>query len=112
MPKEGSFINQKADESFYVCPEGKLSDGEVQSSSSMNACNITVGDINNDGYDDIVVAGIKAEIDGYGETDESYLAYTTLLNNKTMALFNLITKPCQQTSGHIKAPMAKTLFLL
>ena len=82
MPKEGSFINQKADESFYVCPEGKLSDGEVQSSSSMNACNITVGDINNDGYDDIVVAGIKAEIDGYGETDESYLAYTTLLNNK------------------------------
>lgn len=82
MPKEGSFIDQKADESFYVCPEGKLSDGEVQSSSSMNACNITVGDINNDGYDDIVVAGIKAEIDGYGETDESYLAYTTLLNNK------------------------------
>ena len=82
MPKEGSFIDQKADESFYVCPEGKLSDGEVQSSSSMNACNITAGDINNDGYDDLVVAGIKAEIEGYGETDESYLAYTTLLNNK------------------------------
>ena len=82
MPKEGSFIDQKADESFYVCPEGKLSDGEVQSSSSMNACNMTVGDINNDGYDDLVVAGIKAEIDGHGETDESYLAYTTLLNNK------------------------------
>ena len=81
MPKEGSFIDQKADESFYVCPEGKLSDGEVQSSSSMNACNITAGDINNDGYDDLV-AGIKAEIEGYGETDESYLAYTTLLNNK------------------------------
>ena len=82
MPKEGSFIDQKADESFYVCPEGKLSDGEVQSSSSMNACNITAGDINNDGYDDLVVAGIKTEIEGYGETDESYLAYTTLLNNK------------------------------
>ena len=82
MPKEGSFIDQKADESFYVCPEGKLSDGEVQSSSSMNACNITAGDINNDGYDDLVVAGIKAEIEGCGETDESYLAYTTLLNNK------------------------------
>ena len=82
MPKEGSFIDQKADESFYVCPEGKLSDGEVQLSSSMNACNITAGDINNDGYDDLVVAGIKAEIEGYGETDESYLAYTTLLNNK------------------------------
>ncbi len=77
-----AIVDGDADEKYYVCPEGRLSGGEVTASSSMNACNITVGDINNDGYDDLVVAGIKAEIDGYGDTDESNLAYTTLINNK------------------------------
>lgn len=57
-----SFVDGDADEKFYVCPEGKLQNilqnDVVYNSNSMNACSITAGDFNNDGYEDILVAGL------------------------------------------------------
>lgn len=81
-----SFVDGDADEKFYVCPEGKLQNilqnDVVYNSNSMNACSITAGDFNNDGYEDILVAGLYANVSAsYATTHSSQTAYTTLLNN-------------------------------
>ena len=81
-----SFVDGDADEKFYVCPEGKLQNilqnDVVYNSNSMNACSITAGDFNNDGYEDILVAGLHASVvAGITWTFSSETAYTTLLNN-------------------------------
>lgn len=81
-----SFVDGDADEKFYVCPEGELlnilQNDVVYNSNSMNACSITAGDFNNDGYEDILVAGLYANVSAsYATTHSSQTAYTTLLNN-------------------------------
>ena len=84
-----SFVDGDADEKFYVCPEGKLQNilqnDVVYNDNSMNACSITAGDFNNDGYEDILVAGLRASVAGItlsvASTSSSEIAYTTLLNN-------------------------------
>ena len=84
-----SFVDGDADEKFYVCPEGELQNFSqndvVFNSNSMNACSITAGDFNNDGYEDILVAGLRASVAGItwsvASTSSSEIAYTTLLNN-------------------------------
>lgn len=61
-----SFVDGDADEKFYVCPEGEvlniLQNDVVYNDNSMNACSITAGDFNNDGYEDILVAGLYAKV--------------------------------------------------
>lgn len=77
-----SFVDGDADEKFYVCPEGEVEYEVVSNSNSMNACSITAGDFNNDGYEDILVAGLHASVvTGITWTFSSETAYTTLLNN-------------------------------
>ena len=77
-----SFVDGDADEKFYVCPEGEVEYEVVSNSNSMNACSITAGDFNNDGYEDILVAGLHASVvAGITWTFSSETAYTTLLNN-------------------------------
>ena len=76
-----SFVDGDADEKFYACPEGEVRNNVVFNSNSMNACSITAGDFNNDGYEDILVAGLHARVAGFAMTLKSETAYTTLLNN-------------------------------
>lgn len=81
-----SFVDGDADEKFYVCPEGEvlniLQNDVVYNDNSMNACSITAGDFNNDGYEDILVAGLYAKVAASrATTNSSQTAYTTLLNN-------------------------------
>lgn len=77
-----SFVDGDADDKFYVCPVGETRPAGVANDNSMNACSITAGDFNNDGYEDILVAGAKARIlSGKGTTYKDTVAYTTLLNN-------------------------------
>ena len=77
-----SFVDGDADDKFYVCPVGETRPAGVANDNSMNACSITAGDFNNDGYEDILVAGAKAIIlSGKGTTFKDTVAYTTLLNN-------------------------------
>lgn len=57
-----SFVDGDADDKFYVCPVGETRPAGVANDNSMNACSITAGDFNNDGYEDILVAGAKARI--------------------------------------------------
>ena len=72
-----SFVDGDADEKFYVCPEGKLQNilqnDVVYNSNSMNACSITAGDFNNDGYEDILVAGLYANVSASYATTHSLL---------------------------------------
>jgi hypothetical protein len=87
-----SFVDSNADEKYSIRNLSDPNTGGYSSMLSVNDCGIACGDINNDGYDDIFVAGSKLYSESYNGVDTSILtnpvieaddtfAYCVLMNN-------------------------------